>query len=390
MTLNSVAAHHLRAPLRAISRGHSISGSPRLPALSQLRPSTHSNRQPGFSAHTFPIGHSIRRLHLGAVLESGVHLAKESLLAFHAITGLPWFLTIPLFALGVNLTVRLPLQVYSRKIILARSQLQPLLGTWTALHKARRPDRISRAAYTRKSHSRIFKERGLQVWKAWAPTLSIVPWLLMTDATRRMTGAGGGLISLFSGQYTEQQQPQQPQKSQGPAPDEGTSASQSDPSVSLTTTAADAQSQADISSFVEPTMAAGGALWFPDLTLPDPYVILPMVWAGTLCWALIPETPAARRAFFNLSHDLSAVKTISHTSTQWAMRLRRGALLVSIGMPMIAMNLPAGMLLYVVSSSLWAQLNSWILNRYMPFKSPWEPPPMALEKGWVKLRKQEK
>ncbi|KAL2759731.1 hypothetical protein ACRALDRAFT_2062354, partial [Sodiomyces alcalophilus JCM 7366] len=237
----------------------------------------------------------------------------------HATTGLPWYLTIPLFALGVNLTVRLPLQIYSRKIILGRSQLQPFLGSWTEFHKIRRQDRGARAVHTMKSHRRIFKDRGLQIWKAWAPTLSIVPWLLVTDATRRMTGAGGGLISLISGRYIQDQQ------SKGP----------------------DAPSQVDMSSFLEPSMTTGGALWFPDLTLPDPYVILPMVWAATL------------------------FKTISHTSTQWAMRLRRGALLVSIGMPMIAMNLPAGMLLYVVSSSLWAQLNGWILNRYMPYKSPW-------------------
>ncbi|ROT43588.1 hypothetical protein SODALDRAFT_42793 [Sodiomyces alkalinus F11] len=388
---------HLRGPLQSISWARSTQGSLRLPVLSQLRPSTHHGCQPRHSSHPSPTAHGVRCLHLGTVLESGVHLAQESLLAIHATTGLPWYFVIPLFALGVNLTVRLPLQIYSRKIILARSRLQPIVGTWAAFHKLRRQEKLSRALYTGKSQARLCKERGLQIWKAWAPSLSIAPWIMATDATRRMTGAGGGIISLVSGQYIQehrqqlqQQQQQQQQQSQGlvPAttaqPVEGIPLSDTDSSVSLTTAAPDAQLPADVSSFLEPSMATGGTLWFPDLTVPDPYIILPILWSATLCWALIPETPAARRAFFNMTQDVSKLTTVANTSTPWALRLRRAALLVSIGMPLIAMYLPAGMLLYVVSSSLWTQLNGWILNRYMPFESPFATPPMALEKGWVK------
>lgn len=315
----------------------------------------------------------------GGAVEAAIQSTQDALVACHSVTGLPWFLAIPAFALGVNLIVRMPLQVYSRHILVERLKLAPFVEAWKVRH-ARMVGRKLFPIRFGKTLGRIHAERGLQSWKMWTTALSIPPWLMIPEALRRMMGVPGGFFSLFLGRYQEEKATASSSSaiSPGSAGEQdsvsvlGDSAVPSAAVFEPSSLSAGAQDTLEATQSANPiieSLADGGILWFSDLTVADPYGLLPFTLAGLLMYTWIPSTSLERRAVFNLSTQTlpsQGQQLINFKNLQSRLRLRRAAILASVIFPLAAMKLPAGIFLYWVSSVLFSKSSNYVIERLLP------------------------
>ena len=97
-----------------------------------------------------------------------------------------------------------------------------------------------------------------------------------------------------------------------------------------------------------PSLATEGILWFPDLLVPDPQLVLPFLLSGAV--------------FLNLTHARSGVGNQS----VWQKRLHRSLMIVALALGPLTLQVPSAMLVYWISSSLLALLQAMILDRAMP------------------------
>lgn len=94
------------------------------------------------------------------------------------------------------------------------------------------------------------------------------------------------------------------------------------------------------------SLTSGGCLWFQDLTVPDPYFILPLL----SCVSILFSMEIAQR--------MKGSSFIPSSSKQkYALRM-----LAFVGFPFI-MNLPANLTCYFVFGNLFNCLQSWVLGR---------------------------
>lgn len=283
-----------------------------------------------------------RQLHLSA-LGDAVVWSADSLGSAHA-AGLPWYLAIPLVAVGVNVTLRLPIQYYTRRLVVRRLKLAPLVTAWTSRHAAavarggsdeaaERIWRLRVASLTEKSRRRIYRTWGVQRWKTLAPLLSMAPFLIVSEALRRLCGAPMGWISHQLG---------------------------------LSSVGGVSSTLSHSSGLVDQSLAHGGCLWFVELTAMDPYYALPL-----LCSALL-----ARSSWARLSKDqLQALLTMSGTDgpktpiSRVQTAVGRTLLLVPL-LPMLFADLPSAIFLYWVATFGLNDLNESVLQRLVPKPAP--------------------
>ncbi|KAG5928283.1 hypothetical protein E4U42_000941 [Claviceps africana] len=290
-----------------------------------------------------------RRLHLSAVGDAVV-LAADGISAIHG-AGAPWYLSIPLAAVAVNLTCRLPIQYYTRRLVVRRNELHPLVSAWSARHAAAlaRPSgdatalqserlrRLRVAGLTEKSRRRIYKTWGVQRWKTLAPFLSMVPFVVVSEALRRLCGAPTGWISHQVGLA-----------SWGAGPGAALS---------------------DTSGLFDAQLAQGGCLWFVDLTAMDPYYLLPLI-----CSALL-----ARTSWGRLSRDqLGALLSLRGPSSSSAGTAPMARIQMTVGrvllltplLPVLFADLPSAIFLYWATTFALNDVNESILQRLVPKRSP--------------------
>ncbi|PNY27348.1 Mitochondrial inner membrane protein COX18 [Tolypocladium capitatum] len=282
-----------------------------------------------------------RQFHLGPLGDAVIWTA-DGFSSIHA-AGLPWYLSIPLVAVGVNVSFRLPIQHYTRRLVVRRNELNPLVTAWGSRHAAAVPrgrdetaERIWRlrvAGLTEKSRRRIYKAWGVQRWKTLAPFLGMVPFLLVSEALRRLCGAPMGWISHQLG---------------------------------LANAGRISSALADSGDLVDQSLAQGGCLWFADLTAMDPYYVLPL-----LCSTLL-----ARTSWGRLSKDqLRALLTIDGSKTPKTPMSRvqtaigRTLLLVPL-FPLVFADLPSAIFLYWATTFGLNDVNESILQRLVPERVP--------------------
>jgi inner membrane protein COX18 len=104
---------------------------------------------------------------------------------------------------------------------------------------------------------------------------------------------------------------------------------------------------------VESTFATEGALWFPNLLLPDPQFVLPFMLSGAILLNIFGRRPAVMGV--------------------WQTRLMRNMGLVALAIGPIMINVPSSLVLYWVSSSMLAYGQSILLEKLMPIKKPVTP-----------------
>ncbi|KAK2001867.1 hypothetical protein LX36DRAFT_569419 [Colletotrichum falcatum] len=286
---------------------------------------------------------------MGAYVESSIQATGEALIWLNSLTG-HWGTTIVFAAFAVAV-VRTPLQMITKQILNKQIEAMPLVNAWAL--QLPRSDRLSEALQLARTRKRLFKERGCQNWKAWAPALGIPIWLLMSETLRRLCGARGGWLSLLSGDYKDPAQP---------TADAAASLSEqmSPPlSPSLQTISDGLQS---LGSTVEAGMANSGWLWFTDLTVADPTMALPGILMLTMGYAMWPRQKEMR----NIVFDLGNSKLYMTPGLKWRVRLQRGLLVSAVLVPAVCCNLPAGLFLYWIASMTFSQVSGRVVDVVLP------------------------
>ncbi|QUC17102.1 uncharacterized protein UV8b_01343 [Ustilaginoidea virens] len=288
---------------------------------------------------------SKRSFHLGAVGDAVVFTA-DAISAIHN-AGLPWYLSIPLVAVGVNFSFRLPVQYYTRRVVMRRRELTPLVSAWSSRHAASVPRgqgasgekqgerlwRLRVAGLTEKSRKRIYKTWGVQRWKTLAPFLSMAPFVIVSEALRRLCGAPMGFISHSLGLASADK-------------------------VSATLPEA--------SRLFDAGLTQGGCLWFADLTAMDPFYALPLASSALL----------ARTSWGRLSRDqlrallsLDGSKTLSTPMARIQTGIGRALLLIPVA-PMLFADLPSAIFLYWTTTFALNEVNEAILERIVTKRDP--------------------
>lgn len=271
-----------------------------------------------------------RQLHVASFGEI-VSWTAESMSGVHT-AGVPWYLTIPMVAVAVNATFRLPTQYYARKLQAKRKELSPLGSVWAIRHAQRIYSsqnvsmssnlaalRISSA--TQKSLSRIYKAWGVQRWKSFMPLISIVPFIIVSESIRKLCGASSAWIKNSTANE---------------AIDKLTGAVQS----------------------VDPSMAEGGLWWFTDLTVSDPYYALPV-----LCSVILAQRTGMTMSLDQL-RSLFTVNPEKRLAPIDRMQQVFGRLFVVMPiLPLLFSHLPSAVFLYWLSSFSLQNINEFILTK---------------------------
>ncbi|OAA74810.1 mitochondrial export translocase Oxa2 [Akanthomyces lecanii RCEF 1005] len=248
--------------------------------------------------------------------------------------GVPWYLTIPLVALGINLSVRLPMQLYMQSLDRKRSAIKPLVVAWSVRHAGRPfPGPLERkkmhvAKETEKSRKRLYKAWGVPLWKQFIPLSSMLPFVIVSEALRRLSG-----VSMFD--------------SAAAAAAAGTGAG-SEVVAQVSATALDSSLQ------------TGGCLWFTDLIATDPYMGLPFLCSGLLAANLFS------RMGIKQWRDTIMERPSVDTASQ---RLLRGLLRLTIFVPLMPLcftYLPASVFLYWAANFAFQLVNVNFVRRVLP------------------------
>ncbi|RKU46970.1 hypothetical protein DL546_006712 [Coniochaeta pulveracea] len=311
------------------------------------------------------------------VAVSGIQSAITNL---HVITYTPWYITIPLVALGVN-ALKLPLYSWSRGLLQKQQDVTPLIMAWRERHSVETAPQIKtlgsagwQALHRRKTEEtrrRLYRALGLQTWKHYVSSLAIFPiWLGVIEALRRMSGGPSGILGLIQQAWSGEK-----------AVDVATSAAvakapDAEPPVGSETAmlespdvvsagaaapAADTVAVPDALGF-DPSLSTGGCLWFPDLTVADPFHVLPVMLSTVLLVNLLPGSMAQFKQLFNMT------PTPAQQVSPWPFRLRRALVMLALAVGPLTMNLPAAIHLYWISSTSISMALTKVVDQLKPIR----------------------
>jgi inner membrane protein COX18 len=287
-------------------------------------------------------------------LTSVISTTSELIQGLHTTTHLPWALTLPLTALLVRLTAILPVTIYTRRSQQRQLDLQPILHAWRLQIRAKimKEKGYLGPGYVEKQEKKalrmkrieLYKRWGCGFWKNYLSLLQLPIWLLVIESIRTLCGATKGILGLiWSGT--------------GAAITETNSNSGVNVALEGTgDTTMQAISMPAIAA--DPTMAVEGALWFPDLTLADPMLILPFMLSASMLLNIFSTTKRGG---------------VVVQQTQVQKRITRALGMVALAIGPITLQVPSGMLVYWISSSMMAYGQAVALDKLLPLKHPVPP-----------------
>ncbi|CAK7205672.1 hypothetical protein SEUCBS139899_008451 [Sporothrix eucalyptigena] len=208
----------------------------------------------------------------------------------------------------------------------------------------------------RKTSNRVYAAFGLQQWKLYGTFLALPPWLVIIEAIRRISGAPTGLLGMILRRGSTVDATS---AAAAEATTAATAASASSGAVdvaSIASAASPSTTTGSLSTLADPTFTTGGCLWFPDLTVADPYHILPVALSAMLIVNVLPSTDAGRRQLFGLSageRSAPGAGNRSSISLQSAVArgLHRSLLLMAVAVGPLTLYFPAAIHLYWFSSA---------------------------------------
>ncbi|KAK3321409.1 hypothetical protein B0T19DRAFT_403951 [Cercophora scortea] len=364
--------------LKAAGRSYSTSSS-----ISSITSSHLTRRRPQPHPHNHHKHQSHRPFSAIAALETTLATTQHLFTELHHITHTPWYLTIPLIALSINLVARLPLTIYSRRVAQRRAELTPLLQAWNTRHQkdvSKLPPHLAPStpeartkevvARFNKTSRRLFRAWGVPRWKDYASFAVFPVWLVGIESIRRLSGGPRGLLGhvLFgaaAGAKAKEDGSQVPLLLEG----EGGGAADGLVEAAPAAGGLDALPTASttLSLGGDPSLATGGCLWFPDLTVPDPVHALPFILSAMLVVNLLPRTGAGLRAFFGVEPRAGAAAPKTTVAQgKGVLRLRRSLFVVALMVGPATMGLPAALHLYWISSSAITFMMTEAVARFMP------------------------
>lgn len=281
------------------------------------------------------------------------------IIGVHEVTATPWFITLPLVAVVISGLVRLPLTLYTHHVQRRKAKLGPLMQAQFALiglglRRKAVPNVMERVTKAVKSRSKkMFTAFAINESRSfWGGLLSLPIFLSNLEVIRRLCGGPRGLFgSLIYGWKAQD-------ATANTAPD--TAAAAAATTTSPTTLDVSIEPPAvDLSSFtglgelsLDPSLASGGCLWFPDLLAPDPYHVLPFAVSGLLLMHLIPETEAELRNLFGMRPQTGTRNiVVAGARSRASQALRRALMVMALAIGPWTMGLPAALHLYWASSA---------------------------------------
>ena len=248
----------------------------------------------------------------------------------HDMTGLPWAASIPLVAVLVRIVILHPLDIYASKVYGRQLKVsRHMLESKAAIEKKIQQVHRNKSALERQkilnsalltTWRQLLRQNRAQPWRTFIPFINVPICFTMMETIRRMTGTEDGMPTLMAKSLTALNGQQDP----GP----GTT----DEMIPL-----------------EPSLATQGMLWFDNLMVPDPSLILPCA-ISVIIFAMY----SSRKGIM----DLCAIpgSTLQAASKARAFNLRKNRMLKfgALAVAPATLMFPSAMLLYWISSSLAA------------------------------------
>jgi inner membrane protein COX18 len=264
-------------------------------------------------------------------LETVISPAHALFDGLHSATGLPWAYTIPLAALTIRTILVLPLTIYTRRILQKQTELNTVIQGW--IPKLQK-DTTVEAGHLGPVRAEVvlmrkIRRKTVEVYGRWGcpkyknylvPLLQFPIFLTAMECLRMMSGYSSGLLSIIA-------------------------TSLGGDAIALV------DAEKGLTSWFTPSLATEGALWFPDLTKPDPELRLSFIFSGVMFL------------------DVIGWHRKGHTPSKWATRGRRAIGVVALAAGPLLMNLPSSMLIYWISSSIFAKVQAFMLDRLMPLNT---------------------
>ncbi|CZT12451.1 related to COX18 Protein required for activity of mitochondrial cytochrome oxidase [Rhynchosporium agropyri] len=282
------------------------------------------------------------------ILLSTITASHDALTAVHSLTGLPWAYSIPLFAVMLRTTLVLPLAIYTRRSLITKVQISPILQAYKTilirqtmrenLHFG--PVKVQGEVLRKVKAKReeLYKRYGCGNWKTYLGLLQLPIFLSVMEALRKMCASNQGVLGMLLGSDETVVQ-------NAETGAESTLASLSPDSGTF---------ESLLSSIpLESSFATEGMLWFPDLLLPDPYYVLPFVLSGTILLSIFGGST---------SHAVIV--------TTWQKRVKSSMGTVALCIGPLMLNVPSALMIYWITSSTTAYLQALLLDKFMPLPKP--------------------
>lgn len=332
--------------------------------------------EPHFHPHIFPsrtrLSAASQRRNFGAADGVGYLLKGSELLitSVHEVTATPWFISLPLVAVLVSAIIRVPLTLYTNSVQRRKAKLGPLVQAQYAqiglgLRRKAVPNVMERVTKAVKKRSKkMFTAFAVNESRSlWGGLISLPVFLSNLEVIRTMCGGPRGLLGSLL--YGWQGRDAAAKTSSNTAA-AGATVSPTTSHTSLEPPPVEIPSSTDISELassatspevlnpltLEPSFATGGALWFPDLLVPDPYHILPFAVSGLLLMHLVPETEAELRSLFGMRPPAGARNNIvvAGGRSRGSLALRRALMVMALAIGPVTMDMPVALHLYWASS----------------------------------------
>lgn len=282
------------------------------------------------------------------LIDESVLLAHSLLQGVHATTGLPWVASIPLTAVIVRTVVALPLQIWAFSHRKTQAKLSSLVSTWAQFHRDKvmatskvqginlgpqAANKQMRKGFLR-DRNRLYRRWGFRLWVGYAPILQLPAWLSVMESLRYMVDGPGGLLRWI--------------QSWGKT--------------------VDTESTSPLIPVAE-SMSTEGALWFQNLLVADPTWILPVALSATILTNIsLGWKVPSKMALDSMPLGQQVIQKAFNV-------LRSGLQIMALSLApiMIQAEVPAGLLVYWISSTLFATAQSQILLKAMPTPKPIKP-----------------
>ncbi|KAJ5774528.1 hypothetical protein N7457_009424 [Penicillium paradoxum] len=275
---------------------------------------------------------------------SMINLVLDGSTAFihgvHTVSCLPWVASIPLTAVLVRTFIGFPLQIYTRYQAQQEKRLQPLLSAW-ALRYQQKHSMAADSRLSKRQAMMDLQKRTSELHKRWGISriyrpmmfLQLPVFIALMESLRGMSGNNNGIIAWLLSLVEPSQDPASPTQS-----------------LHLT---------------VEPTFANEGALWFPDLLAGDTTGVLPVLLTASILGNVM--TGWKTKPLSELS-ELPKPQMFREVTFR-GLRLLIQVLACQVGVASYVSQMPTALLLYWITSTNVATLQTWILEKKV-FKPP--------------------
>jgi len=315
---------------------------------------------------------SRRDFSAASTLETTLDTTQYLFTELHNFTGTPWYISIPLIALSLNLVTRLPLTIYTHRIAQRRAKLSPLFQAWHARHRtdvtldpafAPQPQQAREAEVVRRfkrTTKRIYSTWGVQRFKDFSGLAVFPVWLIGIETIRRMCRGPRGLLGNLA--FGQGDKAASTASSPGAMASEAVASSSIPGDVVSVMDTLPAGSQDLAASGVELSLSTGGCLWFPDLLVADPWHILPFALSAVMVANVLPTTQTGLRRLLGVEQD----HTTSVVGFKFRQQFARVLLIMALAIGPATIDMPAALHLYWLSTSAITLIQSALIRKLMP------------------------